>query len=48
MAAIIHVFHKKTDSLCPICNERMYMVYWHNKTKSFMCLKCHFGFNYNE
>ncbi len=48
MPATIHVFHKKTDTLCPICREPMYMVYWHNETRSLMCLKCHFGLNYRD
>ncbi|MFZ5988317.1 MAG: hypothetical protein ACOYWZ_14485 [Bacillota bacterium] len=48
MAEVVHAFHKKTGSRCPICKEYMYMVHWHNKTRSFMCLKCHFGFNYKD
>jgi len=26
----------------------MYTVYWYDKSRSFMCLKCHFGFNYKD
>ncbi|MCX7923400.1 MAG: hypothetical protein N3B21_15525 [Clostridia bacterium] len=48
MDAVIHAFHRKTESICPICNAPMYMVHWHNNTRSLMCLKCHFGFNYKD
>lgn len=48
MPAVIHAFHRKTETKCPICGENMHMVHFHNKTRSFMCLKCHFGFNYKD
>ncbi len=48
MAATVHTFHKKTSNKCPICASDMHMVYWRNKTRSLMCLKCHFGFNYTD
>ena len=46
MADVIHVFHKKTEYFCPICGAQMHMVYWRDKSKSFMCIKCFFGLNY--
>jgi len=46
MSAVIDVFRKKTESKCPICSSDMYMVYWRDKSRSFMCIKCFFGFNY--
>jgi hypothetical protein len=48
MNSVIHAFHKKTDSNCPICGAPMYMVFWHNNITSFMCLCCHFGLNYKN
>jgi Zn ribbon nucleic-acid-binding protein len=48
MSGIVHVLHKKTGYKCPICGSWMYMVYWRDKSKSFMCIKCFFGFNYKD
>jgi Zn ribbon nucleic-acid-binding protein len=48
MSAIVHLFHKKTEYKCPLCNSDMHMVYWRDKSKSFMCIKCFFGFNYKD
>ena len=48
MNGIIRIFHKKTGYKCPICGSWMHMVYWRDKSKSFMCIKCFFGFNYKN
>lgn len=48
MSAKIHIFHKKTNADCPICSAPMHMVYWRDGSNSLMCLKCYFGFNYNN
>ncbi len=48
MNSVISAFRKKTSSICPICGSPMYMVYWHTGKRSLMCIKCHFGFNYDN
>ncbi len=48
MNNIVRAQRRKTASICPVCGSPMYMVRWYDRTRSLMCVKCHFGFNYGE